>query len=306
MAWHTPRFIEFLTILEVLCGSALPRGFLDSRATTRQLRRRGRDDGDVLEADRASTGSRRWQLVPVIVRKLTSQPETLTVGRLPGVVGLFAQALAEGDDGKEGALPIHPIPVRPKPCNQAPVTSTGDNFQFIFVRVSSRKQSKRSCHRQTASRVWNLESYTWNDHAWMRERVKRNALDSPHSVYEVHLGSWRRVPEEGNRWLTYREVAPLLADYVHDAGFTHVEFLPLSEHPFDGSWGYETTGYFAPTSRFGDPTDFMYLVDHLHQRGIGVILDWVPAHFPKDEAGLALFRWDALVRTRRPAPGRAC
>jgi 1,4-alpha-glucan branching enzyme len=156
---------------------------------------------------------------------------------------------------------------------------------------------------QTASRVWNLEDYTWNDRAWMTERVRHNALDSPQSVYEVHLGSWRRVPEEGNRWLTYREVAPLLADYVHDAGFTHVEFLPVSEHPFDGSWGYETTGYFAPTSRFGNPTDFMYLVDHLHQRGIGVILDWVPAHFPKDEAGLAYFDGTHLYEHADPRQG---
>ena len=156
---------------------------------------------------------------------------------------------------------------------------------------------------QTASRVWDLESYVWNDRAWMTERVKRNALDSPISIYEMHLGSWRRVPEEGNRWLTYREMAPLLADYVHDAGFTHVEFLPVSEHPFDGSWGYETIGYFAPTSRFGDPTDFMYLVDHLHQRGIGVILDWVPAHFPKDEAGLAYFDGTHLYEHADPRQG---
>jgi 1,4-alpha-glucan branching enzyme len=156
---------------------------------------------------------------------------------------------------------------------------------------------------QTASRVWNLEHYTWNDRAWMTERVKRNALDSPISIYEVHLGSWRRVPEQGNRWLTYRELATLLADYVHDAGFTHVEFLPVSEHPFDGSWGYETTGYFAPTSRFGDPTDFMYLVDYLHQRGIGVILDWVPAHFPKDEAGLAYFDGTHLYEHADPRQG---
>jgi 1,4-alpha-glucan branching enzyme len=156
---------------------------------------------------------------------------------------------------------------------------------------------------QTASRVWNLEDYTWNDRAWMTERGRRNALNSPHSVYEVHLGSWQRVPENGNRWLTYRELAPLLADYVHDAGFTHVEFLPVSEHPFDGSWGYETTGYFAPTSRFGDPTDFMYLVDHLHQHGIGVILDWVPAHFPKDEAGLAYFDGTHLYEHADPRQG---
>lgn len=156
---------------------------------------------------------------------------------------------------------------------------------------------------QTASRVWNLEDYTWNDLAWMTERVKRHGLDSPISIYEVHLGSWRRVPEEGNRWLTYRELAPLLADHVHDAGFTHVEFLPVSEHPFDGSWGYETIGYFAPTSRFGDPTDFMYLVDYLHQRGIGVILDWVPAHFPKDEVGLAYFDGTHLYEHADPRQG---
>jgi 1,4-alpha-glucan branching enzyme len=133
----------------------------------------------------------------------------------------------------------------------------------------------------TASRVWDLASYTWGDSEWMANRAKNNSLDSPISIYEVHLGSWRRVPEEANRWLTYRELADQLADYVHDAGFTHVEFLPVCEHPFDGSWGYETIGYFAPTSRFGSPTDFMLLVDCLHQHGIGVILDWVPAHFKR-------------------------
>src|SRR5262249_39119175 len=104
-----------------------------------------------------------------------------------------------------------------------------------------------------------------------------------------HLGSWRRLVEEANRPLTYRETAVQLADYVHDTGYTHVEFLPVMEHPFDGSWGYESIGYYAPTSRFGSPDDFMYLVDYLHQRGVGVILDWVPAHFPKDEAGLGYF-----------------
>ena len=155
----------------------------------------------------------------------------------------------------------------------------------------------------TASRVWDLDGYTWQDGAWMTERGKRNALDSPISIYEVHLGSWRRVPEEGNRWLTYREMAPLLADYVHDAGFTHVEFLPVMEHPFDGSWGYETTEYFAPTSRFGTPTDFMYLVDYLHQRGIGVILDWACAHFPKDEAGLGFFDGSHLYEHADPRRG---
>jgi 1,4-alpha-glucan branching enzyme len=142
---------------------------------------------------------------------------------------------------------------------------------------------------QTASKVWDLSGYAWGDQEWLARRRQTQALDAPMSVYEVHLGSWRRLPEEGNRWLTYRELAPLLADYAHDLGYTHIEFLPLSEHPLDASWGYQTVGYYAPTSRFGTPQDFMYLVDHLHQRGIGVILDWVPAHFPRDEHGLGYF-----------------
>ena len=155
----------------------------------------------------------------------------------------------------------------------------------------------------TASRVWNLQGYSWQDQSWMANRAKSNSLNSPISTYEVHLGSWKRVPEEGNRWLTYREMAPLLADYVHDAGFTHVEFLPIMEHPFDGSWGYQIIGYFAPTSRFGTPSDFMYLVDYLHQQGIGVILDWVPAHFPKDEAGLGYFDGSHLYEHADPKQG---
>jgi len=155
----------------------------------------------------------------------------------------------------------------------------------------------------TASRVWDLDSYSWEDAVWMASRAKNNSVDAPISIYEVHLGSWRRVPEEGNRWLTYREMAPLLADYVHNAGFTHVELLPVMEHPFDGSWGYETIGYFAPTSRFGTPTDFMFLVDYLHQHGIGVILDWVPAHFPKDEAGPGYFDGSHLYEHADPRQG---
>jgi 1,4-alpha-glucan branching enzyme len=141
---------------------------------------------------------------------------------------------------------------------------------------------------KTASIVWDLD-YCWGDQAWMEKRRAHNALDAPISVYEVHLGSWRRVPEEGNRYLSYRELAHELAEYVKEMGFTHVEFLPVTEHPFYGSWGYQTTGYFAPTSRYGTPQDFMYLVDYLHQRDIGVILDWVPSHFPNDEHGLGYF-----------------
>ena len=156
---------------------------------------------------------------------------------------------------------------------------------------------------KTASRVWNLETYSWHDESWMKNRANANSLSSPLSFYEFHLGSWKRALEDGNRWLTYRELAPLLADYVHDAGFTHIEFLPVMEHPFDGSWGYETLGYFAPTSRFGTPDDFMHLVDYLHQRGIGVVLDWVPAHFPKDEAGLGYFDGSHLYEHEDPRQG---
>jgi len=141
---------------------------------------------------------------------------------------------------------------------------------------------------RSSSIVWDLD-YEWRDREWMKERYKRNALDKPISVYEVHLGSWRRVPDEGDRFLTYRELAHELADYVKEMGFTHVEFLPMMEHPFYGSWGYQVLGFFAPTSRYGTPQDFMYLVDHLHRNGIGVILDWVPSHFPDDVHGLVYF-----------------
>lgn len=155
---------------------------------------------------------------------------------------------------------------------------------------------------RTASRVWDLD-YTWNDDEWMASRHRYNDLRAPFSIYEVHLGSWRRKPEDGNRFLTYREIAPQLADYVCDMGFTHVEFLPVMEHPFYGSWGYQTGGYYAPTSRFGTPQDFMYLVDHLHQRGIGVILDWVPSHFPSDLHGLSYFDGTHLFEHADPRQG---
>ena len=141
---------------------------------------------------------------------------------------------------------------------------------------------------RTASVVWDLD-YTWNDAAYLHNRAAANTTHSPISIYEVHLGSWMRVPEEHNRPLTYREIAPRLADHVNRLGFTHVELLPIMEHPFFGSWGYQTTGYFAPTARHGTPQDFMYLVDCLHQHNIGVILDWVPSHFPSDAHGLAFF-----------------
>ncbi|MGD0355521.1 MAG: 1,4-alpha-glucan branching protein GlgB [Dehalococcoidia bacterium] len=141
---------------------------------------------------------------------------------------------------------------------------------------------------KTASVIWDL-SYDWGDSNWMNERKNRNSLTGPISIYEVHLGSWMRVPEDNNRWLTYREMAHRLADYVNNMGFTHMELMPIMEHPFYGSWGYQVTGYFAPTSRYGTPQDFMYLIDYLHQHNIGVILDWVPSHFPADEHGLGFF-----------------
>ena len=154
----------------------------------------------------------------------------------------------------------------------------------------------------TASRVTALD-YAWNDREWMERRRQANALEAPISVYELHPGSWRRVPEEGDRFLTYRELAPQLADYVSALGFTHVELTPITEHPFFGSWGYQTTGYFAPTCRYGTPQDFMYFVDYLHQRGIGVILDWVPSHFPGDEHGLAFFDGTYLFEHADPKRG---
>ncbi len=155
---------------------------------------------------------------------------------------------------------------------------------------------------KTASIVWDL-GYEWKDKEWMKNRHSHNALNAPISIYEVHLGSWRRVPEEGNRFLTYREMAHHLAQYVSEMGFTHVEFLPIMEHPFYGSWGYQTTGYFAPTSRYGTPQDFMYLVDYLHKNGIGVILDWVPSHFPDDEHGLVYFDGTHLYAHADPKKG---
>ncbi len=153
----------------------------------------------------------------------------------------------------------------------------------------------------TASIVWDLEGYPWQDDDWMASRAKRNRHDAPIAVYEVHLGSWMRGDD--GRWLNYREIAEKLAQYVSQMGFTHVELLPVNEHPFDGSWGYQTIGYFAPTSRFGTPQDFMHLVDTLHRHSIGVILDWVPAHFPRDAHGLGYFDGTHLYEHADPRQG---
>ena len=155
---------------------------------------------------------------------------------------------------------------------------------------------------RTGSVVWQLD-YDWRDSDWMAHRHQRNALNAPINIYEIHFGSWRRVPEEGNRSLSYREMAKPLAEHMHRMNYTHVEFLPIMEHPFYGSWGYQATGFFAPTSRYGTPQDFMYLVDYLHQEGIGVILDWVPSHFPTDEHGLIYFDGTHLYEHSDPRKG---
>ena len=151
----------------------------------------------------------------------------------------------------------------------------------------------------TASRLWSLD-YDWQDAEWMRTRAARNGLAAPMSIYELHVGSWRR---RDGQFLGYRELAHALADYINELGFTHVELMPITEHPFYGSWGYQTTGYFSPTARYGTPQDFMYLVDHLHQRGIGVILDWVPSHFPADAHGLSYFDGTHLYEHADPRQG---
>src|SRR5205085_447048 len=144
--------------------------------------------------------------------------------------------------------------------------------------------------------------YTWADSAWCEGRASRDITREPVTVYEVHLGSWDRA-DDGQRTLTYREIAPRLAEHARSLGFTHVELLPVAEHPFGGSWGYQVAGYFAPTSRYGTPDDFRYMVDVLHQAGIGVIIDWVPAHFPKDDYALRRFDGTALFEHDDPRLG---
>src|SRR5664279_5164507 len=167
----------------------------------------------------------------------------------------------------------------------------GDPFAFLWQVAP-----------KTASVVSDLD-YEWQDGDWMKNRGKYNSLSSPISVYELHPGSWRRVPEENNRPLTYREMAEYLPEYVREMGFTHVEFTPVMEHPFYGSWGYQTTGYFAPTSRYGTPQDFMFLIDCLHRHGIGVFLDWVPSNFPDDLHGLVFFDGTHLYEHADPMKG---
>ena len=164
----------------------------------------------------------------------------------------------------------------------------------------------------TASVVWDINRFSWTDNQWMNERRKNDSKTKPMSIYEVHLGSWIRKPlsvdEEGkeiigSEFYNYREIAPRLADYVKEMGYTHVELMPVMEHPLDASWGYQVTGYYAPTSRYGTPDDFMYFMNYLHEQGIGVILDWVPAHFPRDSHGLACFDGSCVYEHQDPRQG---
>ena len=179
------------------------------------------------------------------------------------------------------------------------VTSPGDGLEVLKADPFARWAEVRPAN---ASRVCQPSGFEWSDGAWMAARADRQSTDAPITIYECHLGSWQRSPETPDLALGYRDVAHRLADHVVDMGYTHVELLPLTEYPYDPSWGYQVTGYFAPTSRYGRPDDFRYLVDHLHQRGIGVILDWVPAHFCKDAHGLG--RFDGMPLFEHPDPIR--
>ncbi|MBF0269758.1 MAG: 1,4-alpha-glucan branching protein GlgB [Alphaproteobacteria bacterium] len=224
--------------------------------------------------------------------------------RRVSVIGDFNQW-----DGRRHAMRLHPgIGVWEI---FVPGVHVGDVYKFEIKAQSGALMAEKSdpcgfwaeVPPKSASRVWKVGGRDWHDGQWMKKRQDMNALDRPVSIYEVHLGSWKRVPEEGNRPLTYREMAHQLAQYVEEMGFTHIEFLPVHEHPFDGSWGYQPIGLFAPSSRYGSPDDFAYLVDYLHGRGIGVIIDWVAGHFPSDAHGPAWFDGSHLYEHEDPRQG---
>ena len=179
-----------------------------------------------------------------------------------------------------------------------------ENYKFAIHTQDGRvflKADPYAFHAQlrpdTASVTADIDDYPWQDGRWMKTRAAQNTYSAPMAIYECHLGSWKKRGEGENDFLTYPELARELADYCNYMGYTHVELMGIAEHPFDGSWGYQVTGYYAPTSRYGSPREFMYMVDYLHQHGIGVILDWVPAHFPKDAFGLADFDGEPLYES---------
>ena len=189
-----------------------------------------------------------------------------------------------------------------------PGLRTGEHYKYV-INTAGQECFKADPYAfmmevppDTSSVVF-TSGYKFRDRAWIAKRTKREAWREPLSIYEVHLGSWRRVAEEDNRPMTYRELAPVLADYVIENGFTHVEFLPLKEHPYGPSWGYQVSAFYAPSSRYGTPDDLRFLVDHLHKAGVGVIMDWVPAHFPKDAFALGRFDGTALYEHLDPRKG---
>jgi 1,4-alpha-glucan branching enzyme len=218
--------------------------------------------------------------------------------------------IGEFNDWRPNASPLAPVGAKGVWHGVVPDARVGHRYKY---RIESRYDGYvvdkadpygflHEAAPNTASIVTD-DRYAWGDAAWLEARGRRDKLDEPISIYEVHLGSWRRVPEDGNRSLTYRELARRLPEYVARLGFTHVELMPVMEHPFYGSWGYGVTGYFAPTHRYGSSEDFMALVDALHAAGVGVILDWVPAHFPADGHGLVYFDGTHLYEHADPRQG---
>jgi len=251
------------------------------------------------------------------------------VRNINGVVGtsfttwapnaLAVSVIGDFNDWRRDANPMH---VRHHELGVwecfVPGVQIGAQYKFaIYSRINNYTVDKTDPYGfaselrpKTASIVTDIHQHTWQDSIWMSERGQRQQLNSPISIYEVHLGSWRHVPERHNegaveedRFMTYRELAVALAAYVKDLGFTHIELMPVAEYPFDGSWGYQTTGYYAPTSRFGTPEDFQYFVDYMHQQGIGIFLDWVPSHFPRDNHALRFFDGTHLYEYKDPRKG---
>ncbi|HVU64872.1 MAG TPA: 1,4-alpha-glucan branching protein GlgB [Phycisphaerales bacterium] len=222
----------------------------------------------------------------------------------------YVSVIGDFNRWDRGANPLRPLGASGIWSGVAPEAREGSLYKFhIAAKHSDYVVDKADpfgfmhlTPPKTGSVVRDL-AYQWNDCDWMASRKDRQSLRAAISVYEVHLGSWMRDPSEPERFLSYRELAPRLTDYCERLGYTHVEFLPVMEHPFYPSWGYQTTGYFAPTSRYGTPQDFMHLIDHLHQHGVGVILDWVPSHFPTDENGLGYFDGTHLFEHADPRQG---
>jgi len=251
-----------------------------------------------------------------LYEKLGAHPHTvnLVAGTVFAVWAPNAEAVSVVGDFNGWQADTHPLAARHDGSGIwegfIPGLAPGTLYKYhIRSRINGYRVDKAdpfAFHSETPPRSASVVAdlaYRWEDTGWMQQRAHANGLNRPMSTYEVHLGSWRRVPEDGNRSLSYREAARQLTDYVRECGFTHVELMPVTEHPFYGSWGYQTTGYFAPTARYGSPQDFMYLVDQLHQNGIGVILDWVPSHFPTDQHGLSFFDGSYLFEHADPKRG---